>query len=534
MSNSNFIPSEEQKVIFDFIEHGIGDAVVNACAGSGKSTTILEGIGYVAPTKSLLFISFNKAIVDELNKKVKEKYPNRAGKVHIMTFHGLGYRMYADHFGTLPTINESKYTEYIHKNILAIAGFGFLGLSGAQQLIYKKNIRALVDFSRLNMCQSEREVLKISKKYSIPLIANEVEAVVNILKWGSVTTDVVDFLDLVWYPSELNYFSKKYMSDFIFIDEAQDTSPVQQALIKRCFKRETRTISVGDKYQTINAWCGSDQEAFEHIKYMREGRTAKEFTLSTSYRCPKKLVEMASKIAPNIKAADWAIDGEFNIGASLDNVQPGDMILCRNSAPLIKLHRRLTKDGKPSYIKNVELGETFEDIIELTKCETTECLLESLEKHIVDVWETIAKALNCELKECVSEQRIVNLFDVYKIIEEMSESIKNVSELSDYLKSALSAADKENAISLSTIHRAKGLEADNVYVICPSIIPSPLAKKDWEKEAEKYLEYVMLTRAKKSLNMVDESTIRAGQWVSNEAIMYSELKKLKDKIEMAG
>jgi superfamily I DNA/RNA helicase len=210
------------------------------------------------------------------------------------------------------------------------------------------------------------------------------------------------------------------------------------------------------------------------------------------------------------------------------------MILCRNSAPLIKLHRRLTKAGKPSYIKNVELGETFEDIIELTKCETTECLLESLEKHIVDVWETIAKALNCELKECVSEQRIVNLFDVYKIIEEMSESVKNVSELSDYLKNALSATDKENAISLSTIHRAKGLEADNVYVICPSIIPSPLAKKDWEKEAEKYLEYVMLTRAKKSLNMVDEATIRAGQWVSNEAIMYSELKKLKDKIEMAG
>jgi superfamily I DNA/RNA helicase len=256
--------------------------------------------------------------------------------------------------------------------------------------------------------------------------------------------------------------------------------------------------------------------------------------LSTSYRCPKKLVDMASKIAPNIKAADWAIDGEFNIGVNLDNVQPGDMILCRNSAPLIKLHRRLTKAGKPSYIKNVELGETFEDIIELTKCETIECLLESLEKHIVDVWETIAKALNCELKECVSEQRIVNLFDVYKIIEEMSESVENVSELSDYLKSALSATDKENAISLSTIHRAKGLEADNVYVICPSIIPSPLAKKDWEKEAEKYLEYVMLTRAKKSLNMVDESVIRAGQWVSNEAIMYSELKKIKDKIETAG
>lgn len=534
MSNSNFIPSEEQKAIFEFIEHGIGDAVVNACAGSGKSTTILEGIGYVAPTKSLLFISFNKAIVDELNKKVKEKYPNRTGKVHIMTFHGLGYRMYADHFGTLPTINESKYTEYVHKNILAIAGFGFLSLSGAQQLIYKKNIRSLVDFSRLNMCQNEREVLKISKKYSIPLVANEVEAVVNILKWGSVTTDVVDFLDLVWYPNELNYFSKKYMSDFIFIDEAQDTSPVQQALIKRCFKRETRTIAVGDKYQTINAWCGSDQEAFEHIKYMREGRTAKEFALSTSYRCPKKLVEMASKIAPNIKAADWAIEGEFNIGASLDNVQPGDMILCRNSAPLIKLHRRLTKSGKPSYIKNVELGETFEDIIKLTKCETIECLLESLEKHIVDVWKTIAKALNCELKECVSEQRIVNLFDVYKIIEEMSESVENVSELSNYLKGALSYTDKENAISLSTIHRAKGLEADNVYVICPSIIPSPLAKKDWEKEAEKYLEYVMLTRAKKSLNMVDEATIRAGQWVSNEAIMYSELKKLKDKIEMAG
>lgn len=534
MANSNFIPSEEQKAIFDFIEHGIGDAVVNACAGSGKSTTILEGIGYIPSTKNLLFISFNKAIVDELNRKVKERYANREGKIRIMTFHGLGYRMYVDHFGKHPEIVENKYKEYIHKNIYNVVNQEYFELTSSQQLIYRKNLIALVDYSRLNLCQSEREVYKISKKYSIPVVCDEVSSAVKVLKWGYENTDIVDFLDMVWYPTELNYFSKMYMSDFIFIDEAQDTSPVQQALIKRCFKRDTRTISVGDKYQTINAWCGSDQEAFEHIKYMREGRIAKEFTLSTSYRCPKKLVEMASKIAPNIKAAENAIEGEFNIGVSIDNVKPGDMILCRNSAPLIKLHRKLTKAGKVSYIKNVELGETFFDIIGMTECNTVECLLKSLGQHIIDTWNTISRALNCELKECVSEEVIVNLYDIYKIIEEMSETTDNVQELAEYLKNALNSEGKEHAISLSTIHRAKGLEADNVYVICPSIIPSPLAKKDWEKEAEKYLEYVMITRAKKSLNMVDESTIRAGQWVSSEAIMYSELKKLKDKIEKAG
>ena len=64
---------------------------------------------------------------------------------------------------------------------------------------------------------------------------------------------------------------------------------------------------------------------------------------------------------------------------------------------------------------------------------------------------------------------------------------------------------KKGGISLSTVHKAKGLEADNVYIICESLMPSQSAKKEWEIKQEYNLMYVAYTRAKNKLGFVDES-----------------------------
>jgi ATP-dependent exoDNAse (exonuclease V) beta subunit len=64
---------------------------------------------------------------------------------------------------------------------------------------------------------------------------------------------------------------------------------------------------------------------------------------------------------------------------------------------------------------------------------------------------------------------------------------------------------KDEGISLSTIHKAKGLEANNVFIICPSLMPSKSAKQEWEITQEKNLIYVAYTRAKNKLAFVDEN-----------------------------
>lgn len=60
-------------------------------------------------------------------------------------------------------------------------------------------------------------------------------------------------------------------------------------------------------------------------------------------------------------------------------------------------------------------------------------------------------------------------------------------------------------IWLSTIHRAKGLEADRVFIIRPELLPHPLAKGAAEHQQERNLKFVALTRAKKHLFFASES-----------------------------
>jgi superfamily I DNA/RNA helicase len=52
---------------------------------------------------------------------------------------------------------------------------------------------------------------------------------------------------------------------------------------------------------------------------------------------------------------------------------------------------------------------------------------------------------------------------------------------------------------LSTIHKAKGLENDRIFFLCPELIPSKYATQPWQYEQEANLKYVAITRAKQEL-----------------------------------
>ena len=58
VKEDNFIPSKYQSAIFDYVEHGNGNLVVEACAGSGKSTTLIQIIKRLPSDKSILFCAF--------------------------------------------------------------------------------------------------------------------------------------------------------------------------------------------------------------------------------------------------------------------------------------------------------------------------------------------------------------------------------------------------------------------------------------------------------------------------------------------
>ena len=79
----------------------------------------------------------------------------------------------------------------------------------------------------------------------------------KVLIWGEDNIESIDHTDMIWLPNILNLTTKKYLFDFIFIDEAQDTTLAHQQLVDKAFKRGCRFVAVGDPLQQINVWCGA-------------------------------------------------------------------------------------------------------------------------------------------------------------------------------------------------------------------------------------------------------------------------------------
>jgi superfamily I DNA/RNA helicase len=94
-------------------------------------------------------------------------------------------------------------------------------------------------------------------------------------------------------------------------------------------------------------------------------------------------------------------------------------------------------------------------------------------------------------------------------IEGLCTNLTTTKELIDKIEEIFGEKNKNiEGIALSTIHKAKGLEADNVYILCKDLMPSPSAKMDWERKQERNLIYVAYTRAKKILGFINDDDLK--------------------------
>ena len=503
MANFNF--SEEQNRIFDFAEHGIQNMIVQAVAGAGKTTTLIECANRIKSDKKIMLLSHNRSTRDTLAEKIVDKK-----NVRVYTIHGLAYRMFVEHFGFNPNIDDDKYRNYINKNMNELGTEAYFELPRNAKMMYKSNAFDLLNKARYNLKNSERELKRLAeKKYNMILIADECAFVNKILEWGYNKTDVVDFQDLLWYPSQYGYFTKMYTADIIMLDEAQDASIAQQDVISRCFKRETRMFSFGDRDQAINSWCGSDTDSFEHLKDTTQfRRDSVEFPLTTNYRCGTKIIEYAKRYTKNnIHARENAPEGSVNFETHVNDIKNGDMVLCRNISPLMEFYRLGVSQGKKMYFNGEELGKSLITAIDCSYGETPKEIIDSLKHRLIATWDFFTEESGLDKKETMTNPIILSLLDNIKAIESFPKTVETRTDVEKFINDVFSN-EENGGIELSTIHRAKGLEADNVFIICPSLIPSQLAESQWEIEEEKHLQYVMCTRPKNSLNFVSESEIR--------------------------
>lgn len=523
---SGFIPSKYQQDIFDFIQHGNGNSVINALAGSGKTSTIVNAVKLIPSTCNALFIAFNKEIVKELEKKL-------AGvkNVQVKTLHSLGLLMIRRNLGTNIEIDEYKYRTFIKKNIKQLSSADFDKMTTKLMQQYTDNVIQLCDLGRYNLAQCEKDLLQVSARHDIPIIDDECNAVLNVMKWGRENTTSIDFTDMVWLPYELTLNPIGLQYDYIFIDECQDLNAAQRELFLRCFRRGTRFIAVGDKKQAIYSFAGADAESFAKLQNLPNTTT---LPLPISYRCPKKVVNLANQFVDTMECREGAPDGEIVHNVSIKDIHDGDMVLCRTKMPLIKLYMRYLRMGVKSYVRGQDIGLNLLRMVDKTE----QIMLNvSLQKDGVfarlydDLFEERNRLMikrGMDLEDATLSNQIMNKYDSIKALEILAEGLTSARDLHDRIENVF--AESADGVCLSTIHKAKGLEANNVYILCKTLMPSRLATQDWEKEQEQNLMYVAYTRAKYKLGFVSETEISPSAGMIDPSAALTELNYIENKI----
>lgn len=472
-----------QNLIFDFVKHSDANAVVEAVAGSGKTTTAVHAMRYVPSYMNILFAAFNKSIVDELDKRVPDG-------VTVKTMHSIGWSAMKRHYGGNIQLLERKSFSHAEKLFSKMRRekwyWGYI-----------HNILKLADIVRQNVDFDEQTIEEAMDKHAISILTGEEPFhVMQLLKSMSEDLEVFDFTDMIYFPAA-NPEIRMPKFDFMFIDELQDLNRAQQLMLERMFNKNSRFIGVGDSRQAIYGFRGSDEQSFTRFRQMPK---TSGLPLSICYRCGKAIVEEAKLIVPQIQWYPLQEDGEVRTG-EVEEITGGDWVICRNTKPLVVLVFILISDGKKAKIKGKEIGDDIISLIQSAGVNIQSLVIKHLKNKRDQLLLQYGDFYKMDRPEL--HPNVIALEENISVIEFLFDKMGgDVRRVIKFLKETFS--DEQADIMLSTIHKAKGLENDRVYFLRPDLIPSKFAVNPWQKEQEENLRYVAITRAKKELIYIND------------------------------
>ena len=498
--------SDYQLDIFDAVEHGDDNIAINAVAGSGKTTTIVAACKRLnASERDVIFLAFNKLIVEELKGKLKNY-------AYVSTLHSFGFsilkRLYNQpKYGMYIKVDDWKYQKYVKDNAFSLSNIITPDTDAAKVFGFACNVDKLYTLARINLIEYNENDLSqlrnLCDEHNLLTLFDEVEVCNELLKTAyRMPRDwTIDFTDMIVLP----LFHKDMIPTYkyVFIDECQDLSRAQRELML-CAAKNGRFIAVGDRNQAINGFAGADCSSFDKIA---DQPNTIELPLSVNYRCGVNMVRLAQEIVPQIKAHKGAIDGEvFHVKQlSKDLFKKNDMVLCRTSAPLVGLCMKLIESGVTAVVKGKDIGQDLKNLIENANTRDIKTLLAYLEEEKQKCINIIKEQRKCDDSTAKNATKYLNLEDRCKCIENICMySIKDTTQLKSYINRIFSDENIENAVVLSTAHKSKGLEANRVMILLPNKLPLKYPNQQrWQEIQEMNLKYVALTRARKELIFVD-------------------------------
>lgn len=478
-------PSVYQQAFYDWVVHGSGNALLVAVAGSGKSSTIKRAVRLVIG--ACLFLAFNRAIADELKK---------AG-VNARTFHSLCWTPVLRSRG-LKDVDKDKVGKLLE------------GLVSDDEMPYRSWLKRMLSIGRnagigCLIDDTPENWAALSEKYEIELDDERTSYVRGYALCSQALeacyhAPTVDFDDLLYLAVRDGVALPKF--DWVFLDEAQDTNPIQRAILRKLFRPTTRFAAVGDPAQAIYGFRGADSDSLNLIK---EEFRCIELPLSISYRCATAIVEHARQWVAHIEPAPTAPQGSVtSLGTkwSTDLFKASDLIVCRANAPLLSLAYTMLRAHRPVYVMGKEIGDGLKALIRKMRARDVDHLQQKLEAWATRESEKAVAKRDEEKAEKIRDKAAALLV----LIESLPENRRTVDELYAVIDSIF--REKAAATILASIHKSKGLEADRVFWLNSSRMPSPYARQDWQKQQECNLCYVATTRAKTELYLIEQEQKR--------------------------
>lgn len=502
MTKPKFVPSEQQKIFFDWITLGTGSCVLEAVAGSGKTTTLIEALKLMRG--SIFFGAFSKDIATEIAARCGA----RMG-LDVSTMHAAGFKAWR-RAAKFVKVDSNKCRDIFRGMTMRQFDYGRLETPVLALVSYAKQSAVGIDETRSQ--EDNATWMNLITHFNIETFDEErgtdnTATVIMLAKQLFVKSyeqniKIIDFDDMIFAPLFHGVKFDKY--DWVLIDEAQDTNAVRRLLALALLKDGGRLVAVGDRHQAIFGFTGADADALDLIG---KAVNATYLPLTTTFRCPKAVVAYAQTWVSHIACHESAQAGIVR-EALLENlfaeVKVGDAILCRFNAPLIQNVYALIAKGIPARVEGKEIGAGLKQLANRWKVKNIDGLLAHLDayeerevKKFTDKEQPKRAADVSDKVECL---RVI----INRVILKGTVTAPPQRAVCDEIDEIFGGDASKPVVLLSSIHKSKGREWKKVVWLQAGA--SGFARMPWELAQEDNLNYVAATRSMFELVLINIKT----------------------------
>lgn len=502
-------PTDEQEAIREGARSR-DSLMVSAYAGCAKTTT-LELAASVIKNPALA-LAFNVSIKKEMAGRLPPNF-------EVKTMNGLGYGALRR---ALPNVAFGEpEPRKIGKIISAFAKEQKIELLSdqwdiAKQLTQRAMLAGVVPRDEGQMpLRPDNEATWVGLMWDLGIMEEDQDffhhLAYNALLRNNemVRNGVISFDDQVYYSTCVA--GKFPQFPVMMVDEAQDLSPLNHAMLTLARRPDGRMIVVGDPKQAIYAFRGADSESMAKLRALRPSWS--DFPLTLTFRCPKLIVDRQQGHAPGFRAAEsnkpgaWADMGRedpktFQREWTWEDVMAkvglsrSLAVICRNNSPLLSLAFKLLRRRVSVKMLGRDIGS---GLIALSRKLFPEDFIDrDLMLGKLNEWEAHETALAMANDKQELADSILDRAESLRAVVNFAE-VADAGRLREALRALFEREDGQ--VVLGTIHKAKGLEWDAVLHLDPWRIPSK-----WAREAAQHGDRTQLTQEMNLLYVCETRT----------------------------